>query len=69
MSTGSYERRNVRAEARVLTENGGGAMVVVGFVGCEIDFTKEPGKRRVLVGRKMVGEYRLSRRLAFVHGA
>lgn len=28
-----------------LTENGSGAVVVVGFVGCEIDFAEESGGR------------------------
>lgn len=30
-----------------LTEDGGGAVVVVGFVGCEIDFAEESGGWRV----------------------
>lgn len=37
-----WERVKGMDERSRLTEDGGGTVVVVGFVGCEIDFAEEP---------------------------
>lgn len=39
----------VWADVGGLTENGSGAVVAVGFVGCEIDFAEESGGRSWLI--------------------